>query len=214
MTPQRVVNKKCDTRRSRVAWLLFFTRCDVVSDLLQYTHTENVIYLYYTVKIQMDFSRFLGHDVDIWRHLCVCPLIDHGQQPMKSHMHTKVTCAQSHICFIFNQSLGTPVNLPHICTTIKWTITSINLYFTQCENCLPSWDSDIDVSSFNGNRAAYIPCLSISQWIKSPTFWILVTIVSKSVTNSYLKIGQLFKTAIPTVCYDQIRNRILEINKM
>ena len=28
----------------------------------------------------------------IWRHLCVCPLIDHGQvgqQPMK--MHTEVT---------------------------------------------------------------------------------------------------------------------------
>ena len=21
----------------------------------------------------------------IWRHLCVCPLIDHGQQPMKMH---------------------------------------------------------------------------------------------------------------------------------
>ena len=25
----------------------------------------------------------------IWRHLCVCPLIDHGQQPMK--MHIEVT---------------------------------------------------------------------------------------------------------------------------
>ena len=25
----------------------------------------------------------------IWRHLCVCHLIDHGQQPMK--MHTEVT---------------------------------------------------------------------------------------------------------------------------
>ena len=37
----------------------------------------------------MDFEGFLGHDVDIGRHLC--PLIDHGQQPMKSHMRTKVT---------------------------------------------------------------------------------------------------------------------------
>ena len=31
--------KKYDTRRSRVAWLLFFTRCDVFYDLLQYKHT-------------------------------------------------------------------------------------------------------------------------------------------------------------------------------
>ena len=39
MTSQRVKNKKYDTRRSRVA-PLFFTRCDVFCDLLQYTHTH------------------------------------------------------------------------------------------------------------------------------------------------------------------------------
>ena len=29
----------------RFVYFLFFTRCDVVCDLLLYTHTENVIYL-------------------------------------------------------------------------------------------------------------------------------------------------------------------------
>ena len=45
-----------------------------------------------------DRAGFLGHEKNkqvrwrdltwIWRHLCVCPLIDHGQQPMK--MYTEV----------------------------------------------------------------------------------------------------------------------------
>ena len=61
MTSQWVKNKKYDTRRSRVAWLLFFTRCDVFCDLLQYTHTEeNVIYLFYTIKIQTVYWRIFG----------------------------------------------------------------------------------------------------------------------------------------------------------
>ena len=40
--------KKYDTRQSRVAALLFITRCDVFSDLLQYTHMEkcNLFVLY------------------------------------------------------------------------------------------------------------------------------------------------------------------------
>ena len=44
---QRITNKKY-TRRSRVAWLLFFTRCDVFCDLLQYTGMEkcNLFVLY------------------------------------------------------------------------------------------------------------------------------------------------------------------------
>ena len=40
MTSLRVKNKNYDTKRSRVAWLWFFTRCDVFCDLLQYTHTH------------------------------------------------------------------------------------------------------------------------------------------------------------------------------
>ena len=48
MTSQRVKNKKYDTR------LLFFTRCDIFGDLLHGTHArKNVIYLFYTLKIQM-----------------------------------------------------------------------------------------------------------------------------------------------------------------
>ena len=46
---QRVKIKKYDTRRSRVARLLFFTHCDVFCDLLQYTRMEkcNLFVLYY-----------------------------------------------------------------------------------------------------------------------------------------------------------------------
>ena len=83
-------------RRSRVAWQLFFTRCDVFCDLLQYIHSEKC---YLFVLYNGLLKDFLGMKKEkqvrwrdmawIWRHLCVCPLIDHGQQPMK--MHTEVT---------------------------------------------------------------------------------------------------------------------------
>ena len=57
-----------------------------------HTHTrKNVIYLFYTTKIQMVYGRIFG----VWKKInkssdmiwcrfdaiCVCPLIDHGQQP-------------------------------------------------------------------------------------------------------------------------------------
>ena len=94
MTSQHVRNKKYDTRRSRVAWLLFFTRCDVFSDLLQYTPTEKCsLFVLYNknsnglLKILRDvWGMEKGKDKSadvVWRHLCVSPLIDHGQQPMK-----------------------------------------------------------------------------------------------------------------------------------
>ena len=52
-TSQPVKNNKYETRRSRVVCLLSFTRCDVFCDLLQCTHTrKNVIYLFYTIKLQ------------------------------------------------------------------------------------------------------------------------------------------------------------------
>ena len=89
-----------------MAWLLFFTRCDVFcySTHIQKNVCTVIIYLFYTMKIQMVYWKILRAwkkknkfaDVDfspsvltwIWRHLCVCPLIDHCQQPMK--MHTEV----------------------------------------------------------------------------------------------------------------------------
>ena len=84
------------TRRSRVAWLLFFTRCDVFCDLLQY-HTQgkyNPIFLYNKNSngLLEDVWGMKKEKRDltwIWRHLCVYPLVDHFQQPME--MHTEVT---------------------------------------------------------------------------------------------------------------------------
>ena len=93
MTSQRVKNKK--VREST-----FFTRCDVFCDLLQYTYTEKcylfVLYNKNSNGLLKDFGgmkkeKNKSADV-IWRGfdvICVCPLIDHGQQPMK--MRTEVT---------------------------------------------------------------------------------------------------------------------------
>ena len=100
MTPQRVKNKKYDTRRSRVTWLLFFTRCDVFCDLLQYTCTGKChVFVLYNKISNGVFNNLGGLKEEkqvrwrdmarIRRHLCVCPFIDHGQQPMK--MLTEVT---------------------------------------------------------------------------------------------------------------------------
>ena len=44
-TSQRVKNDSHVTRLHLVSYFLFFTSCDVICDLLQYTRTENVIYL-------------------------------------------------------------------------------------------------------------------------------------------------------------------------
>ena len=41
LTSQCVKTKEYGTRRSRVAWLLYITRCDVFCDLLQYTYNKN-----------------------------------------------------------------------------------------------------------------------------------------------------------------------------
>ena len=48
---------------SRIARLLFFTGCVKDNSSLQYTCTDgrkNVIYLFYTIKIQMVYSRIWG----------------------------------------------------------------------------------------------------------------------------------------------------------
>ena len=79
---QRVKNKKYDTIRSRVAWLLFFTRCDVFCDLLQYTHTGKCnIFVLYNKNSNGLLKNFRGMEKEkqvcwrdltwIWRHLCV-----------------------------------------------------------------------------------------------------------------------------------------------
>ena len=98
MTSQRIKNTTMST------WLLFFTRCDVFCDLLLYTLTHartekcNLFVLYNKNSngLLKDFwgmkkeKQVRWRDLTwIWRHLCVCPLIDHRQQPIK--MHTEVT---------------------------------------------------------------------------------------------------------------------------
>ena len=73
-----------------MAWPLFFTRCDVFCDLLQYTHTEKcylfVLYNKNSNGLLKDFGGGMRKEKEvrwrdmawIWRHLCVCPLIDHS----------------------------------------------------------------------------------------------------------------------------------------
>ena len=72
---------KYDTGRSRVAWLLFFTRCDVSCDLLQYTRMGkcNLFVLYN--KNSNGFLKDLGvmkkEEQVRWRGfgaICVCVL--------------------------------------------------------------------------------------------------------------------------------------------
>ena len=83
-----------ETKSSGVTVVLYALWLLLWSITVQNTRT-NVIYLFYTIQIQMVYWRIFGacmkkekqlcwHDLTwIWRHLCVCPLIDHGQQPMK-----------------------------------------------------------------------------------------------------------------------------------
>ena len=98
MTSQRVKNKKVrhETKSSGVA--VVFTRCDVFRDLLQYTHTEKcylhafVLYNKSSNGLLKDFWGMKKEKQVCWRGFdanCVCPLSDHGQQPMK--MPTDVT---------------------------------------------------------------------------------------------------------------------------
>ena len=70
---QRLKNKKYDTRRTRVAWLLFFTRSMTFSVIYYSTHARrNLIYLFYTIKIQM--HGLLKVDVDLTSFVCVALL--------------------------------------------------------------------------------------------------------------------------------------------
>ena len=79
---------------------VIFTRRDVFCDLLQYTHKGKFyLFVLYNNNANGLLKDFLGMKKEncksadvIWRGfdaICVCPLIDHGQQPMK--LHTEVT---------------------------------------------------------------------------------------------------------------------------
>ena len=85
-----------------MAWLLFFTRCNASSVIFYSTHTENVIYLFYTMKIEMDYQRIWGHEkrktspltwsveADLSSSVYMCVSFNRSRsQPMK--VHTAVT---------------------------------------------------------------------------------------------------------------------------
>ena len=85
-----------------MAWLLFFTRCDIFCDLSQYTHMEkyNVFVLYNKNSngLLKDFGGMKKGKQVCWRDLTWIwphPLIDHRQQPMK--VHTEVTLLYNHV---------------------------------------------------------------------------------------------------------------------
>ena len=64
----------------------YFTSCDVFCDLLQYTHKEKC---YLFVLYNKNSNGLLKDFWGMKKEKQLCPLIDHGQQPMK--MHTEVT---------------------------------------------------------------------------------------------------------------------------
>ena len=80
----------------------------------------------------------------IWRHLCACPLIDHGQQPMKMHTEVKKSsyCINSH-----NHTCLTSVVLSTMESTICLRKKSLYLNDT-CDKAKLKWDrwSDDDES--------------------------------------------------------------------
>ena len=90
-------------RQNRVAQPLFFTRCDVFCDLLQYTCTEKcyLFVLYNKNGLSKDFESMKKEKQVCWRDLTtsVCVLfntVDHSQQPMT--MHTELQ--KSRYCII------------------------------------------------------------------------------------------------------------------
>ena len=132
------------TTRDEVEWCDCCSLHVVASSVIYYsTHTRiNVIYLFYTIfikQIQIVYQRiFLGGarkkknksaDV-IWRGfdvICVCPLIDHGQQPMK--MHTEVTLLYK---LPFSLILGVHLNNKNLIfcfiSTLNFHLTSVFLW--------------------------------------------------------------------------------------
>ena len=101
MTSQRVKNKKVrhETKSSGVTVVLY-TLWRLLWSITVHTHGKCNLFVSYNRNsngLLKDFAGMKKRKTSpltcdltwIWRHLCVCPLLDHGQQPMK--MHTEVT---------------------------------------------------------------------------------------------------------------------------
>ena len=90
-----------------MAWLLFFTRCDVFCDLLQYTHTEKCnLFVKYNKNSNDLLKDFWGMKKEkqvcwrdltwIWRHLCVSTLL------YTNYLLTK--CTETYLPEVFVQT--------------------------------------------------------------------------------------------------------------
>ena len=68
--------------------LMFLTRFDFICDLVlkRRTATRNLFVLYNKEKKSWPW----------WRHLCVCPLIDHGQEPIKTRVEFSILLYKNH----------------------------------------------------------------------------------------------------------------------
>ena len=74
----------------------------------------------------------------IWRHLCACPLIDHGQQQMKTH--TEVTLLykmfyNSYISTIY-ETYRFQVEQHQPCQITDNCLIGLNHFLRNIENCL------------------------------------------------------------------------------
>ena len=110
-----------------MVWFLFFTRSDVFCVIYYSTQTRNKIHVFVLYNknsygLLKDFGDMETKTV-CWRDfiLCVCPLIDHGQQPMK--MHTEVT-----LLYIPRWSTPNHESLLYI-KYVYQRITISNMYF-------------------------------------------------------------------------------------
>ena len=103
MTSQRVKNNNHVTRLRLVSFFLFFARCDIICDLLQYTHMEkcNLFYKYKHINSMRDLVRLASRvwgtkrwqrpsSAGLWPEAPAgrgdyCDIIWHGVSPTISH---------------------------------------------------------------------------------------------------------------------------------
>ena len=138
--------KLYDTRRNRVAWLLFrlCTLWRILWHLLQCPRTEKWNYAFRTIKIQrVHWSTFLGMKkekqvrwgdlVCIWRHMCMCVSFNnHGQRPFKMRTKLRLYCINA---IIWSRKILTKIKLDHI--TYE-TINKASLPTSHCDPLKPA----------------------------------------------------------------------------
>ena len=102
MTSQRVKNKKVrHETKSRGVSVVLYTLWRLLWSITVDMHTEKCnLFVLYNKNSNGLLKDFWGMRKEkqaswcgltwIWRHLCVCPLIDHGQQPTKIYTEARL----------------------------------------------------------------------------------------------------------------------------